>query len=128
MPEPPLVTRYGVMMRGAALLVAMPRTPARLPPPPRPSLFGAYIGLHGLQVPLASVALVLALGAIMESGIVLFFAITVGVAFLIGLLGEPLRRRGRRTWQARMVEWERAMQTWRALRYCSRCDHLFGGV
>lgn len=126
MPEPPLVTRYGLMMRGAALLVAMPRLPARVPPPRRPSLIGAYLGIEGFQVPLAAAAVLLALGAVVEAGIVADFIASVAVAFLAGLLGEPLRRRGERTWSKRMADWEQAMRAWRSLRYCSRCDHVFG--
>ncbi|MBV9546756.1 MAG: hypothetical protein JOY61_20505 [Chloroflexi bacterium] len=125
MPEPPLVTRYGLMMRGAALLMTMPRTPARVPPPRRPSLFGAYIGLHGFQVPLALTALLLAFGALIETSVALTFEVTTAVAFFAGLLGEPLHRRGKQRWNARLAEWDKAMQAWRGLRYCSRCDHLF---
>jgi hypothetical protein len=124
--EPPLVTRYGLMMRGAALLVAMPRSPARLPPPRRPSLVGAYIGLHGLQVPLALAALLLAFAALIEAGLVVTFDASLALALLAGFVAEPIRRRGARTWARRSAEWERAMRHWRGLRYCSRCDHVFG--
>jgi hypothetical protein len=124
--EPPLVTRYGLMMRGAALLMAMPRSPARLPPPRRPSLVGAYIGLEGFQIPLATVALLLGLALVVHAGIVVTFGISVAVALLAGLLGEPLRQRGERRWARRTSEWHAAMRAWRGLRYCSRCDHVFG--
>jgi hypothetical protein len=126
MPEPPLVTRYGLMMRGAALLVAMPRVPARVPPPRRPSVVSAYIGLQGLQVPLALAALLLAVAGLVEAGTMVAFGASLVVAFLAGLIGGPLHRRGQRTWATRSAEWEQAMRAWRALRYCSRCDHVFG--
>jgi hypothetical protein len=125
-PETPLVTRYGLMMRGAALLVAMPRTPARVAPPRRPSVVAAYVGLQGVQIPLAVVALLLAIVLVVHAGMSIAFGSSLGVAFMAGLLGEPLRRRGDRRWAKRTAEWHADMRAWRALRYCSRCDHVFG--
>jgi hypothetical protein len=126
LPEPPLVTRYGLMMRGAALLVAMPRAPARVPPPRRPSLVAAYVGLSGVQVPLAMLAVLLGVALVVHAGIIVVFGSSLGAAFLAGLLGEPLRRRGDARWARRTAEWHAAMRAWRNLRYCSRCDHVFG--
>ena len=123
--EPPLVTRYGLMVRGAALLAAVPRSQTRVPPPRRPSLVGAYLGVHGLQVPLLVAALGLGLALLAEATIVLQFGVSVTLAFLAGLLGGPLQRRGARIWNQRNLEWEQAMTAWRSLRYCSRCDHVF---
>lgn len=123
--EPPIVTRYGLIMRGAALLATVPRYGYRVPPPQRPSVFGAYVGLSGLQVPLAALALALGTVVLFEAGPVIDLAVSVSLAFLAGLLGEPLRERGARRWAQQTARWENAMQVWRGLRYCTRCDQIF---
>lgn len=64
--------------------------------------------------------------AVVHAGLAVAFGASLGVAFLAGLFGEPLRRAGERRWARRTAEWEHAMRAWRALRYCNRCDHLFG--
>jgi hypothetical protein len=123
--EPPIVTRYGLIMRGAALLATVPRYGYRVPPPQRPSMVGAYVGLSGLQVPLAALALLLGAVALVEAGPMVELGVSLAIAFLAGLVGDPLRERGARRWAQQTAAWEHAMQVWRGLRYCTRCDQIF---
>src|SRR5437773_8868443 len=48
--QPPLVNRFGLMVRGHPLLSNVPRVPSRLTPPRRPSALGTYVGISGPRV------------------------------------------------------------------------------
>jgi hypothetical protein len=122
--QPPLVNRFGLMVRGHPGLMPVPRGALRFSPPRRPSVVATSVRVGGLQV--ASVASVpLAIALLARPGTFADFLLSLVAAMVLGMVSVPLLDRGKRSWAARTAEWEKAMQAWRELRYCSRCDQVF---
>jgi hypothetical protein len=121
----PLINRYGILLRGAALLMAMPGNPGGLRPPHRPSRLAAYFGFGPLELTAGLVGLGLVAVMLAHSGALeLPAALALGLA--LGTLGSARYERGDQVWATRSDEWERAMQAWRDLRYCVRCNQVVG--
>lgn len=122
--QPPLVNRFGLMVRGHPLLTSVPRAPGRLSPPRRPSAVGTYVGISGPQVA-TLIGLPLGIALLVRFDTFAEFLTSLVVAVLLGAFSGPLYDRARRAWDTRTAEWEKAMRAWRELRYCSRCDQVF---
>jgi purine-cytosine permease-like protein len=121
----PLVNRFGMILRGPALLASVPRYPGRLAPPRRPSVVAAYIALAGWPGGLALLGLAAGLILLTPVGPFAEFVGSLGVALVAGWLSVPLSERAQKIWSVRHAAWEQAMNEWQALRYCSRCDQVF---
>jgi len=124
--QPPLVNRFGLMVRGHPLLSNVPRGPSRLTPPRRPSALATYVGISGPRVA-ALIGLPVAVSVLIRPDTFAEFLLSLIVAALLGACSGPLYDRAQQAWQTRNAEWEKAMRTWRELRYCSRCDQVFVG-
>jgi hypothetical protein len=122
--QPPLVNRYGLMVRGHPGLARVAPGATRLSPPRRPSALATFMRIGGPQVAgLLGVPFGVAL--LIRPDTSAEFVLSLVVAALLGALSLPLGERVTRAWSARTAEWEQAMRAWRALRYCSRCDQVF---
>jgi hypothetical protein len=122
----PIVNRFGMILRGPALLASGPRYPSRMSPPPRrPSVLVTYVGIAGWQGALALLGLIVGLILLTPAGAFAEFLGTISVALVLGWFSLPLSERGKRIWGQRHAAWEQAMSEWQALRYCSRCDQVF---
>jgi len=117
--QPPLVNRFGLMVRGHPLLANVPRGPSRLSPPKRPSAVATYLGRSGAQLG-ALVGVPFALALVIRFDMFAEFLLSLVVAALLGTYSGPLYERARTAWTQRTAEWEQAMRAWRELRYCSR--------
>jgi hypothetical protein len=121
----PVVSRFGMMLRGPAVLASVPRYPSRMSPPRRPSVLVAYLGLAGWQTVLALFGVAAMLIMLTPAGPFAEFLASLVVALLFGWFSLPLSERARQVWSVRNAAWEQAMSEWQALRYCSRCDQVF---
>jgi hypothetical protein len=125
--QPPLVNRFGLMVRGHPLLTSVPRgAPSRLSRPRRPSVVATYVGIGGPQVAIL-IGLPFAVALLVRFDTFAEFVLSLLVATLLGVFSRPLFDRAQAAWDARTAEWEKAMRAWRELRYCSRCDQVFVG-
>jgi len=122
--QPPLVSRFGLMVRGHPLLSGGPRVPARLSPPRRPSALTTFLGISGLQVG-ALIGIPFAIALLIQPDTFAEFLLSLIVAGLLGAFSRPLSDRASRARSLRTAEWEQAMRKWRELRYCSRCHQVF---
>ena len=121
---PPMVSRFGLIVRGHPGLSPVPRGALRFTPPRRPSVLGTSLRTGGLQV--AIVAIVPAVIALLvRPNTFVGFLLSLVAALALGVVSVPLLERGKRVWAARTAEWETSMRAWRELRYCSRCDQVF---
>ncbi|HET6319131.1 MAG TPA: hypothetical protein VFG86_21975 [Chloroflexota bacterium] len=122
--QPPLVNRFGLMVRGHPMLSNLPRVPSRLTPPRRPSAVATYIGTGGphfaMLIGIPAVAALL-----IRPDTWAQFLMSLLVATLLGATSRPVSERAQKVWHKRTAEWEQAMRAWRELRYCSRCDQIF---
>jgi hypothetical protein len=122
--QPPLVNRFGLMVRGHPLLAGVPRIPSRLSPPRRPSALTTFIGISGPRVA-ALVGIPFGIALLIRPDTFAEFLLSLIVAGLLGTFSRPLSDRATVVWTQRTAEWEKAMRAWRELRYCSRCDQVF---
>jgi hypothetical protein len=122
--QPPLVNRFGLMVRGHPLLSNIPRAAHRLSPPRRPSALATYARSGWLHA-VAIVGIPATVAALVRPDTSLRFLLSLAVMALFGVVSRPLSERGGKVWDARRSEWEQAMRAWRELRYCSRCDQVF---
>jgi len=122
--QPPLVNRFGLLVRGHPGLTPVPRGVLRHSPPRRPSVLATFMRIGGPQV-LALTSLPFGVALIIRPDTFAEFLMSLVVALVLGASSVPLLERGKRVWAARTAEWEQAMRAWRELRYCSRCDHVF---
>jgi hypothetical protein len=122
--HPPIVSRFGLIVRGHPGWAPVPRGALRYTRPRRPSVLGTSLRTGGLQV--AAVVVVTAIIALeARPSTFVGFLMSLVAALLLGVMSVPLLERGQRLWAARTAEWEKAMRAWRNLRYCSRCDQVF---
>jgi len=124
--QPPLVSRFGLMVRGHPRLSNVPRAALRLSPPRRPSALATIVGISGLQIG-ALIGVPFAVALLIRPDTFAEFLMSLIVAGLLGGFSGPLNDRAQTAWRARTAEWEKAMRAWRELRYCSRCDQVFVG-
>jgi hypothetical protein len=122
--HPPLVNRFGLLVRGHPMLRSVPRVVTRVKPPRRPSALVTHLNTSGVQVG-ALVGVPFGIALLARPGTVVDCALSLVVALVLGILSEPLLARGRVALARQTAEWEQAMRTWRTLRYCSRCDQVF---
>jgi hypothetical protein len=122
--HPPMVSRFGLIVRGHPGLSPVLRGALRFTPPRRPSVLATALRIGGLQV--AAVAIVPAcIALLVRPDTFVGYLLSLVVALALGVVSVPLLERGKRVWAARTAEWEKAMRAWRELRYCSRCDQVF---
>jgi hypothetical protein len=122
--EPPMVNRFGLMVRGHPGLRPVPRGALRHHPPRRPSALAMSVQVGGPQVA-ALIGVPLGAAFLLRVDTFVEFLMSLIVATLLGAVSGPLLERARRVWAARTAEWQQAMRGWRELRYCSRCDQVF---
>jgi hypothetical protein len=122
--QPPLVNRFGLMVRGHPAFTPVPRAVIRYRPPRRPSVLATFMRIGGPQVT-GLVCLPLGIALLVRPDTSFEFLVSLLVAALLGAVSVPLRTRGERVWAVRTAEWEKAMRAWRELRYCTRCDQVF---
>ena len=122
--HPPMVSRFGLIVRGHPGYAPVPRGALRFTPPRRPSVLATSVRTGGLQVALvASIPALIAL--LVRPDTFVGYLLSLLLALALGVVSVPLLERGKRVWAARTAEWEKSMRAWRALRYCSRCDQVF---
>jgi hypothetical protein len=122
--QPPLVNRFGLLVRGHPMLRTAPRIAARVRPPRRPSALAIHVGTSGMQI--GAVLLVpIAVAVLLRPDTFVEFLVSLAAAIALGAVSQPLYERGRAVLTRRNVVWEQEMRAWRALRYCSRCDQVF---
>jgi hypothetical protein len=122
--HPPLVSRFGLLVRSHPGLTPVPRGALRFRPPRRPSFLATSLRVGGLQVA-ALAAVPVAIALLVRPGTFAEFLVSLVAALFLGAISVPLVERGKGVWARRTAEWEDAMRTWRELRYCSRCDQVF---
>lgn len=122
--QPPLVNRFGLLVRGHPMLKSSPRVVTRVKPPRRPSAVAVYVGSSGPQVT-ALVGVPFGIAMLVRPDTMVDFGLSLAVALLLGVVSQPLYERGSAALARRTAEWEQAMRAWLALRYCSRCDQVF---
>ncbi len=121
---PPMVSRFGIVLRSHPLHTSIPRAAARMRPPRRPSAVATYIGMNGAQVA-TLIGIPFAFALLIRLDRTAEFLLSLIIAGVLGAWSGPLSERAQKAWRARTAEFEQAMRHWRGLRYCSRCDQIF---